>query len=103
MKSTLCAMITIVFLAAGITVPTLAQEFYPTRPVTTVIPFPAGGGTDGAARVFADTLTKMLGQPFVVLNKPGASGSVGASYVAKSKPDGYTVGHLASTATLAEC
>jgi tripartite-type tricarboxylate transporter receptor subunit TctC len=81
----------------------LSQEPYPTRPVTTVIPFPAGGGTDGAARVFADSISKLLGQPFIVLNKPGASGSVGASFVAKSKPDGYTLGHLASTATLAEC
>ena len=103
MKNILFAAVTIVFLTATVTAETLAQETYPTRPVTTVIPFPAGGGTDGAARVFADTITKILGQPFVVLNKPGASGSVGASYVAKSKPDGYTLGHLASTATLAEC
>ncbi len=80
-----------------------AQEPYPTRPVTTIVPFPAGGGTDGAARVFADVISKSMGQPFIVLNKPGASGSVGASSVAKSKPDGYTIGHLASTATLAEC
>ncbi len=71
--------------------------------MTTIIPFPAGGGTDGAARIFADVISKMLGQPFIVMNKPGASGSVGASFVAKSKPDGYTLGHLASTATLAEC
>ena len=80
-----------------------AQETYPTRPVTTVVPFPAGGGTDGAARVFADIISKVMGQPFVVVNKPGASGTLGGSFLAKSKPDGYTIGHLASTATLAEC
>jgi len=80
-----------------------AQEPYPTHPVTTIVPFPAGGGTDGAARVFADVISKMLGQPFVVMNKPGASGTLGASALAKSKPDGYTLGHLASTATLPEC
>ena len=80
-----------------------ADEPYPTRPITTIVPFAAGGGTDGAARVFADVIAKRLGQPFVVVNKPGASGTVGASALAKSKPDGYTCGHLASTATLAEC
>lgn len=80
-----------------------AEEPYPVRPVTTLVPFPAGGGTDGAARVFADTISKILGHPFIVVNKPGASGTVGASSLAKSKPDGYTVGHLASTATLPEC
>ena len=96
-------MLTIAFLTGGITETALSQEAYPTRPVTTIIPFPAGGGTDGAARVFADVISKMLGQPFIVMNKPGASGSVGASFVAKAKPDGYTLGHLASTATLAEC
>ena len=96
-------MIGFLIVGAALIPPVLAQEPYPTRPVTTVIPFPAGGGTDGAARIFADVISKMLGQPFIVLNKPGASGSVGASFVAKSKPDGYTLGHLASTATLAEC
>ncbi len=103
MKNGLFLTVVAVILTGAFVGESLSQEPYPTRPVTTVIPFPAGGGTDGAARVFADVISKMLGQPFIVLNKPGASGSVGASYVAKSKPDGYTLGHLASTATLAEC
>ncbi len=103
MKRVGALMIGLLIVGAAFIPAAPAQESYPTRPVTTVIPFPAGGGTDGAARIFADVISKMLGQPFVVLNKPGASGSVGASYVAKSKPDGYTLGHLASTATLAEC
>lgn len=103
MKREIFIMLAIVFLTGGVMEPAWAQEAYPTRPVTTIIPFPAGGGTDGAARVFADVISKMLGQPFIVMNKPGASGSVGASFVAKSKADGYTLGHLASTATLAEC
>ncbi len=91
-----------ILMSMGI-VPAWAEEPYPSRPVTTIIPFPAGGGTDGAARIFAEVIPKYLGQPFVVLNKPGASGTLGASFLAKAKPDGYTVGHLASTATLAEC
>jgi tripartite-type tricarboxylate transporter receptor subunit TctC len=103
MKYILFLMMAIAFLTGAITGAALAQESYPARPVTTIIPFPAGGGTDGAARFFADVISKMMGQPFVVMNKPGASGSVGASFVAKSKADGYTFGHLASTATLAEC
>lgn len=103
MKRALFLMLTIVLFVGGVIGPALAQEAYPARPVTTIIPFPAGGGTDGAARIFADVISKMMGQPFIVMNKPGASGSVGASFVAKAKPDGYTLGHLASTATLAEC
>lgn len=68
----------------------LAQA-YPTRPVTLVSPFPAGSGSDLTARSIAPALAYALGQPVVVENKPGAGGSIGANYVAKARPDGYTL------------
>jgi len=68
----------------------LAQS-YPNRHVTLVSPFPAGSGSDLTARAVAPALGEALGQPVVVDNKPGAGGSIGAAYVAKSRPDGYTL------------
>ena len=69
---------------------TLAQG-YPTRPVRMVVPFPAGSATDLAARVMAQQLQASLGQGFVVDNKPGAGGSIAATEVIRSTPDGYTL------------
>ncbi|MDO9413515.1 MAG: tripartite tricarboxylate transporter substrate binding protein [Pseudolabrys sp.] len=62
---------------------------WPERPVTIVVPFPAGGSNDVIARVFADRFTQILGQTFVVENKPGANGNIGAAQVARAAPDGY--------------
>lgn len=70
--------------------PAAAQEPWPSRPVTIVVPFPAGGGTDTFARPLAQQLAMQLGQSVVVDNKGGAGGTVGASYAAKTAPDGYT-------------
>jgi tripartite-type tricarboxylate transporter receptor subunit TctC len=67
----------------------VAQD-WPTRPVHLIVPYSAGGGTDTVARVLAQKLSLSLGQQFVVENKPGASGMIGASIVAKATPDGYT-------------
>lgn len=67
-----------------------AQE-WPTRPVTFVVPFGAGGITDTVARKMATIMTEKLGQPFVVENRPGAGGIVGTESVANAKPDGYTI------------
>ncbi len=65
---------------------------YPVRPLKLIIPFPPGGTTDLIGRAFADEMAKSLGQPVVVENKGGASGSIGAEAIAKSPPDGYTIG-----------
>src|SRR5262245_9789395 len=64
---------------------------YANRTVKIIVSAPPGGGLDIAARVIADRLTKMWGQPFVVENRPGASGNLGAEAVAQAEPDGYTL------------
>jgi tripartite-type tricarboxylate transporter receptor subunit TctC len=77
-------------LAAVIPIGALADG-YPSKPIRFIVPWPAGGIADVRARIMAEHLGKGLGQPVVVENRPGASGSVGAAMVAKSKPDGHTV------------
>ena len=67
---------------------------YPNRPITLVVPYPPGGSTDLAARVYADFLEKLLKQPVVVANKSGGASTVGGNFVAQAKPDGYTLGYL---------
>jgi len=68
-----------------------AQEKYPSRPITLVVPFPPGGSVDLTARAIAPGLQKVLGQPVVVQNRPGASGQLGTRAVAVAAPDGYTL------------
>ena len=68
-----------------------AQEAYPQRPITLVVPHPPGGSVDGVARIYAEQLAKELGQSVVVENRAGASGMIGAAYVARAAPDGYTL------------
>ena len=68
----------------------LAQAF-PAKPVTLLITFPAGGPTDVAGRALAEATSKYLGQPVVVENRPGATGTLGAVALANARPDGYTV------------
>jgi tripartite-type tricarboxylate transporter receptor subunit TctC len=79
-----------VLLAAALQTPALAQQDYPNRPITWVVPFAPGGVTDNAARFLAKPLGDRLGQTVIVENKPGAGGIVGSEYVVSSKPDGYT-------------
>jgi tripartite-type tricarboxylate transporter receptor subunit TctC len=70
---------------------TAQPSAFPNRPVTIVVPFPPGGGTDTGARIVAQKLSVKWGQPVVIENRGGAAGQVGADYVAKAKPDGYTL------------
>src|SRR5690606_41793489 len=86
-------------LAAGLAAATVllavpglaAAAEYPEHPIRMIVPFAAGGGTDIMARLIAQDVGKELGQSIVVENRPGAGGSIGASFVAQAKPDGYTL------------
>jgi tripartite-type tricarboxylate transporter receptor subunit TctC len=80
----------IALLAVVIPLAAEAQE-WPSRPLRFIVPFPAGGSTDVAARLIGEHLSRTLGQQIVVENKSGASGVVGAEFAAKSAPDGYTI------------
>ena len=71
--------------------PASAQDAYPSKPITMVVPFPPGGAADIAARPVAEAMGRYLKQPVIVENKAGAGGGIGMSQVAKAKPDGYTV------------
>ena len=92
-------------LAALAALPALAQDKFPLRPITLVVPFPPGGSVDIMARQYSEPLSRVLGVPIVVENRAGAGGSVGAQYVARSKADGYTLvvssqsSHLANPLT----
>ncbi|MGK6311299.1 Bug family tripartite tricarboxylate transporter substrate binding protein [Variovorax sp. DT-64] len=77
--------------AAACTAPSWAQEKFPSRPVSIVVPFPAGGVVDVVARMVGQKMSTALGAPVAVENKPGAGGTIGATYVARAKPDGYTL------------
>ena len=87
--------------ATGISLakPAFAQA-YPSRPVTVVVPWGAGGGTDATARIVAALLEKDLGQPFNVVNRTGGSGVVGHSAIATGQPDGYTIGMITVEITM---
>ena len=79
-------------LAAGAVLPRAAfAQNYPVRPITIVLPFAAGSGTDTVTRLITTQLSKELGQPVIVDNKPGANGTLAASAVARAAPDGYTL------------
>lgn len=79
-----------------------AQDKYPERPVTLIIPYPPGSMNDLVMRAMADLFPKYAGQPLVILNKPGSGGLIGGAAVASSKPDGYTLGSFSSTQAMPE-
>ncbi|MBT9506610.1 tripartite tricarboxylate transporter substrate binding protein [Rhodoferax sp.] len=76
---------------AGSSLPGLAQATWPTKPVTLVVPFPAGGGTDAFARPLSAQFSKLTGKQLIIDNRGGAGGTVGASIAAKAPADGYTL------------
>ena len=76
---------------ACLVVGTAAAQSFPSRPITIVVPYPAGGTSDGQVRMIQEKLSKLLGQPIVVENKAGASGAIGTQFVARAKADGYTL------------
>jgi tripartite-type tricarboxylate transporter receptor subunit TctC len=83
---------------AAITQP--ARADYPERPITLIVPFAPGGSTDVIARIVAEALRPLLGQPVVVDNRAGAGGALGTAQIAKANPDGYTIG-MGTASTLA--
>ncbi len=87
-------------LGAVLPVAVRAQAAWPSRPVTLVCPWGAGGGTDATARIVAAILEKSLGQPFNVVNRTGGSGVVGHSAIATAAPDGYTIGMITVEITM---
>ena len=91
--------LTFAIAAALLPAPLPAQE-YPSRPVLFVVPYAAGGGTETMARLLGRRLEQRLGKPFVIDNRPGAGTAIGASFVAKSAPDGHTI-LLATSTTMA--
>ena len=93
MKICVAALGLVLFATAGVS----AQD-YPSRPVTLIVPYAAGGGNDVMARIVAEKMSKSLGQQIVIENKGGAGGSIATRQVAKAAPDGYTLG-LGGTGT----
>ncbi len=88
MKALAAAILALVAFA----LPAAAQETYPTRPITLIVPFAPGGSTDVIGRIVAEGLRQVLGQPVVVENQSGAGGSLGTAAIARAAPDGYTIG-----------
>jgi tripartite-type tricarboxylate transporter receptor subunit TctC len=86
-RITLLAALATALVAGGVS----AQGAWPGKPIHMIVPFTAGSGTDIIARTIGDVMSKSLGQPVLIENKPGAGGTIGAAQVAKSEPDGYTV------------
>jgi len=87
-----------IFLAGGVAalaLPAAAQQLYPTKPVRIIVPYPPGGVADAVARAIGEKLAAQMGQPFLVDNKAGASGTIGVDAVAKAVPDGQTLGFTA--------
>ena len=95
-----CSIIAAALLGAAVTCAPASAQDYPTKPITLVVPFPAGGGNDALARLVAEKMSRALGQQVVVENRGGAGGTIATRAVAKTMPDGYTI-LLTYTGTLA--
>lgn len=90
MRTRIATAVSTALLATAFAATAGAQEF-PTKPISIIIGFGAGGGTDAVVRAVAEPMTKALGQPILVINKPGAGGGVAAMDIKNAKPDGYTI------------
>jgi tripartite-type tricarboxylate transporter receptor subunit TctC len=83
----------------GLMMKSAQAQAFPSRPITFICPWPAGGTSDATMRVLAQMASKDLGQTIVVENRAGAAGMIGAKALASAKPDGYTIGQLALSVT----
>ncbi len=99
-KSLICLILGLMFVTVSGDL--LAQDKYPERPITVIIPYPPGSMQDLVTRAMEDLFPKYVGQPLVVLNKPGSGGLIGGAALATSKPDGYTIGTFSSTQAVPE-
>jgi tripartite-type tricarboxylate transporter receptor subunit TctC len=85
------AVLAIAVLAIALPSVGAQSEAYPHKPITFIVPFAAGGGTDAIARILQDDIRKELGQPIIIDNRPGANGAIGTGFAARAVPDGYTL------------
>ncbi|MCA3235922.1 MAG: ABC transporter substrate-binding protein, partial [Cupriavidus sp.] len=99
-KKALILASTVFMAAASVASVAQAQSNYPNKPIRLIIPFAPGGTTDIVGRGVADQMSRILGQPVVVENRAGGGGSIGADAIAKSAPDGYTIG-ISTVSTMA--
>jgi len=97
MKRLIAVLFAALALSAGIA---MAQDQYPSRPVKAIVPYAPGGATDIVARIVGDAFQKVTGQPFIVLNRPGAFGMLAIDEMVKAAPDGYTlmIGNVSTNA-----
>lgn len=102
MRSRLSALAVCILIAGVTGIPATAHADYPEKSVALIVPFPPGGRSDLTARIVAEYLAKHLGQPAVVVNKPGAGGVLGAKEVAGASPDGYTLGFFSTAVVTAQ-
>src|ERR1700754_5134792 len=91
MRKILSTLAGVTIAAAATISPATAQSSYPNKPVTLVVAFTPGGPSDVLSRILGKKMSEILGQTFIIDNRPGAGGNVAAEFVARSAPDGYTL------------